>query len=133
MSNREERSLSAPIVFVNGRRMKVVPKSVSNQLPGSAKVRSMSAGGGDVEMVYGIDYSTMVCSVKFKLPNTAESVEFALDQNQARDAGVRTTIKIVEETTQQSYDQCTLVTQIEIPRDPEGEIDFEYQGRYTGA
>jgi hypothetical protein len=133
MALREERSLSAPIVFIDGRRMKVIPKSVSNEIPGSAKVRAVSAGGGDVEMVFGIDLEDMVCAIKFKLPNTAEYAEFAKDVAARRQSGDRSTIRIVEDTIQDVYDQCTCVNKISIPREPEGEIELEYMGRYLAA
>ena len=95
MSIREERTLSAPTVFLDGRRLKVVPSSVSHELPFEAKVRAVSAGAGAVEMVYGIDISAGACKVAFELATTQEYAELAMDYTARRISGDRSTIKIV--------------------------------------
>lgn len=133
MANREERTLSAPIVFLNGRRLKIIPNSCMHELPGEAKVRAVSAGGGTVEIVYGIDLEAMACKVEFELPATAEYVELAQDVAARRVDGDTSTIKIVEDTAQFHYDQMSLVNKLEIPHEPEGKIKFEYQGRYSAV
>lgn len=134
MAIREERTLSAPTIFLDGRRLKIIPNSCMHELPFEAKVRAVSAGGGAVEMVYGVDLEAGACKVEFELPCTAEYVELAQDYASRRvgNSG-SSTIRIVEETEQFHYDQMTLVNKIEIPHEPEGKIKFEFEGRYAAV
>lgn len=133
MAAREERTLSAPTVMLDGKRLKVIPNSVTHEFPGTAEVRAVSAGGTAVEMVYGIDITEYRCSVKFDLPATAEYSELARDYAARRDGEERSTIRIVEDTDQVVYDQCTLVNKMELAREPEGKISFEFVGRFNDA
>lgn len=133
MAMREERTLSAPILFLDGRRLKVIPNSVKHEVPGEAKVRAVSAGGGAVEMVYGVDIEAYACKVEFELAATQEYAELAMDYAARRTNGERTTIKIVEDTAQFHYDQLTLTNKIEIPHEPEGKIKFEFMGRFAAV
>lgn len=129
MAAREERALSNPIIFLDGRRIKIMPNSATHELPYSRSVRAVSAGGNSIDMVYGVNVEDGACTVKFETPNTAEYVELAeayADPNREP-----STIKIVEDTKQFFYDQMSLTTKIEIPRETEGAISFEFMGRYA--
>lgn len=130
MAIREERSLSAPTVFLDGRRLKIIPNSLTHDLPGEAKVRAV-ASGNTTEMVHGIDLEADVCTIAFELANTAEYRELALDYIARRKSGETSTVKIVEDGAQDVYDQCILTNKVNMPRDTEGKIKIELMGRYS--
>jgi hypothetical protein len=131
MANRESRALSTPIIYLDGRRLKIISNSCMAEIPGAMDVRSVSAGGGAVEMVRGFNIEEMKCKVEFELANTAEYAELAMDYAANRIFSDPSTIKIVEDPLQMHYDQMSLVNKPEIPFKPDGTIKFEFHGRFS--
>lgn len=129
---KEVRALSAPAIYLDGKRIKIIPGSLKADLPGMVKGRAVSSGGGSVDMVYGYDVEADACKIVFEVANTAEMAELAADYSARRRTTQISTLKIVEQTAQFSYDTVLMTDKIEIPFDADGKIKLEFMGRYVG-
>lgn len=129
---RETRALSAPMIYLDGFRVKIIPNTLSAEMPGEVKSRAVSAGGGSIEIVHGYDAEASVCKVKFEVANTAENVDLAKDYKARAKITATSTIRIDEDTEVLHFDSMVLGNRIEIPYEPDGKITFEFNGRYVG-
>lgn len=130
---REIRTLSDPAIYVDDRRLKIIPNSCSVELPGEVKSRAVSAGGGAYDIVHGVDAEAFVCTVKFDLAYTRENLEFVLDYKARAQIIDVSTLKIVDGTSQLIYDRMILTNKIEATHEAEGKISLEWMGRFTGV
>lgn len=129
---KEVRALSAPAIYLDGRRLKIIPNSCTAELPGEIKSRAVSAGGGSVDIVHGYDVEADVCKVKFDVANTGEMVEVVQDYKAKAKRIDLSTLKIVEDTLQLVYDRMVLTNRVEVPYEADGKITLEFMGRYAG-
>lgn len=129
---KEVRALSAPAVYLDGRRIKIIPNSFKAELPDEIKSRAVSAGGGAIAIVHGLDLEQAVCKVSFDVANTGEMVELIQDYKAKARRMETSTLKAVEDTLQLSYDQLVLTNRVEVPYEAEGKITLEFMGRYAG-
>lgn len=129
MSVRETRALSTPIVLLDNVRIKILPNSLTVTDPGEAKGRAVSAGGGSVDLVYGFDASTEIATISFEVANTAEMVELKKDYAARRKRVQTSTLLVIEEGLQTSYDTVLMTKQSDTPYEVEGKIKLEFQGR----
>lgn len=132
-TRREIRALTAPIIYLDGKRLKILPNSCTAELPGEVKGRAVSAGAGAVDAVYGYNVEEELCKIKFEVANTAENVEIALDYNNRARLTTTSTLRIVEETVQLNYTRVVKVNKTEIPFETDGKITFELQGIMLAA
>ncbi|MEQ8823844.1 MAG: hypothetical protein RIC14_05675 [Filomicrobium sp.] len=132
-TSRELKTLSAPAVFLDGIRLKVIPNSVTAELPGETKSRAVSAGGGAYDLVKGVDVEQFVCIIKMDVANTAEMKELAEDYKARANTVTTSTLKLIEDPTQLSYDRVTLDNKPELAFEAEGVISLEFSGRYLAV
>lgn len=130
---RELKTLSAPAVYLDGRLIKVIPNSVKAELPGETKTRAVSGGGGAYDVVKGVNVEEYICKVQFDVASTAEMIELVQDYKARANAVVASTLKLVEDPLQLSYDRMTLDNKPEIGFEAEGNISLEFTGRYAGV
>lgn len=71
-----QRLIAAPYVEVNDVKIAVYGNSVvvDEGLP-DINVTAMSSGGGSVETLHGVDVTTAVGMIKFKIPSTQETAD----------------------------------------------------------
>jgi hypothetical protein len=130
---REVKTLSAPAVFLDGRRLKIIPNSCTAELPGGNNARAVSAGGDAYDIVHGVDVEQFVCMVKFDVAYTTENLELIEDYKAKANAVETSTIKLVEKPVQLSFDRMILSNKIELPFEAEGSISLEFSGRYAAV
>jgi hypothetical protein len=126
----QTRVLSTPAVYVTGRIVKIVPNSLRQKIPGENNVRAMSAGGGTVEIVYGINAEKLIGEVSFEVANTAENAEMIRSWRNNSNNGVTETVRIVEKTAQYAYDTMVLANEPEQEFKSDGNIKCEFRGRH---
>lgn len=124
--------LSTPKILVDGRVVKVVPNSVKMQIPGEAKPRGMSAGGGAIEIVVGVDASTLMSKVSFSVAATAENVEMIRGWKDKTLNYEASTVQIVHRGNQYPYEQMYMSNAPDVAMEAEGSIDVEWMGKYVG-
>lgn len=130
---KEIKTLSDPAIYVDGKRLKIISNSCTAEMPGEVASRAVSAGGGAIAIVHGVNTEAYVCMVRFDLANTAENMEFVLDyKERARTVSV-STLQIVEDSVQLNYDTMILTNKVEASFDSEGVISVEFSGRYAGV
>lgn len=128
---KELKTLSAPAVYIDGRRVKIIPNSCTAELPGEVKTRAVSAGGDAYDVVHGVDVEAYYCAVKFDVANTGEMVELVQDYKSRARRIETSTIKLVEDGTTLNYDRMVLSNKLEIQFSAEGNISLEWHGRYS--
>lgn len=127
----QTRVLSTPAIYVSGVLVKIVPNSAEMGLGNGSNPRAMSAGGGAIEIVNGIDATRLISSVKFDIAATAENVAMVRGWiNNANNGGTET-IRVVEVTDQYSFDQMFLKGDMKAAMRSDGNISCDWEGRYV--
>jgi len=124
----QTRVLSDPGVYVGGRLVAVIPNSVTEREPGEVSVRAVSAGGGAVQHVSGLNVEEMVGRVSFELPTTGENVELVEGWRANSNAGFPTTVQVITQTRQSDYSDMWMTEAPEINYEPEGTIEVTFEG-----
>lgn len=124
----QTRVLATPQVFVGGQLVKVIADSVTEVAPGSTAVRAVSAGGGVVAHVSGLNVEDMKGVVSFEMATTAENVQFVQKWRDDSNRGLPTTVQIIEETHQSDYELMWLTEAPEIAFAAEGNISVTFEG-----
>jgi hypothetical protein len=125
------RVVGTPAVYISGVLIPVVPNSVSYKGGGERNVRAMSAGGNSVEVVVGVDASKMLAEVHFELPSTPENIRLAEQISANANNGKAETIMLVDKGFQKAFDQMVRSNEDDIQLKSDGNIKFEYKGRYA--
>lgn len=130
---RQSKALSTPRVVVDGTVIPVVPNSVKATIPGEIAVRAMSAGGGAIQIVSGVDAETLKSKVSFSLANTVANVALVRGWKAAVvDSGFGVAIRLEEKAGSYAYTNMILTNENEIGFESEGSIDCEFEGDYQG-
>lgn len=133
VTSREVKTLSAPAVFLDGLRLKIIPNTCTAELPGEISTRAVSAGGGAYDIVHGVNVEAFTCMVKFEIANTAEMVELIEDYKARANTVTLSTLKLVEDAIQLTYDRMLLTNKIELSFEAEGSIPVEFTGRFVAV
>lgn len=131
-TQREVKTLSDPIIYLDGRRILALPNKTTVELPGEVSTRSVSAGGGSHSVVHGYNVEEAHCVVKFSVANTKANQELVLDYKAKQKNIDLSTIKVVEDDSAMNYDTMVLQNKTELGYEAEGEIALEFGGRYAG-
>lgn len=127
----QTRVLSTPAIYVSGVLIKIVPNSASMKIPGEVSVRSMSAGGGVVEIVAGVNAEKLIGEVGWEMAATAENVAAIRAWRERANNGLSETIRVVELADQYAYDTMFLSNEPDVAFKPDGNIKCEWKGRYV--
>ena len=127
----QTRNLSAPAIYVSGVLMKIIPNSGEMGLGNGSTPRAVSAGGGAIEIVNGIDVGRLMSRVKFEIAATAENVEIVRGWINAANNGASETIEISELGNQYSFDQMFLKGEMNAAMRSDGNITCDWEGRYV--
>lgn len=131
MSSYQTKQLSTPRVIVDGVVIPVVPNSVTVRIPGDSKVRAMSAGGGSVQAVHGVDASTLIGHVKFDIPSTAQNADRVRAWKANMLNGIGMTVNVIEDTVQFPHQNMHLTKETSVAMTADGNISCEFEGQYT--
>lgn len=127
-TTREVRVLSNPTVYLDGRKIKVLPNKTKVELPGEVKTRAVSAGGGAISIVHGYDVEQSWVKVTFEVANTAEQMALVKDYTARRAVINLSTLRLVEDTEQTIVTDAVLANKPEVAYEAEGSITLEFHG-----
>ena len=116
---------STPAFYISGVLVPVVPNSVMYKNGGERNVRAMSAGGGSIAVVVGIDASKMLSEVHVEIPTTNENITFVESMFAKANNGDAETIMIVDKGFQRSFDQMVLANEPDFALKSDGSIKLE--------
>lgn len=120
--------LSTPKVLVDGRIIKIIPNSCVYEPGGETNIRAVSAGGGTVDIVAGVNAEEMVSTVSFEVAHTAEMSDFVRAQRAKANRGESVTIRIVEATQQFAFAPMYLQNKPSLEFKADGSVKMEYKG-----
>ena len=124
----QTRTISTPKVFVNGVVWAIKPNSFEYNLPGETKVRAMSAGGGAVQIVAGLDAEALKGKVKFAVAATTQMIRRVAELKAATNAGTASTIRAMEGPWGQAWQNMFLANDTAVKLEAEGVIELEFEG-----
>lgn len=127
----EMNAISDPTVRVNGNTIQVVPNSVKMTIPGETTVRAMSAGGGQIVPVAGLNAEELKGMVGFGLPNTPAAIKAAREWRASTNAGQPVSITIEDRNAQFSFQYMFMTSKVEVPFEHDGTMDIEFEGSYV--
>lgn len=126
------KTLSTPKVLVDDVVIPVVPNSVVVTIPGDAKVRFMSAGGGSGQIVTGVNAETLIGKVKMEIPATQQNADLVRKWKANMLNGISSTVNIVELDGQFPFQQMQLTKDTDVHFKGDGNIPIEFEGMYVG-
>lgn len=127
----QTRVLSDPSIFIDGKSIKIVPNSAEMGLGNGSNPRAVSAGGGAIEIVNGIDASRLMSAVKFDIASTAENVAMVREWIDNANRGGQATILVKEVSGQYAFDQMFLKGDMRAAMRSDGNITCDWEGRYV--
>ncbi|MDX2308083.1 MAG: hypothetical protein NW216_07590 [Hyphomicrobium sp.] len=124
----QTRQLSTPKIFVNGVVWPIKPNSFKRAVPGETKVRAMSAGGGAVNIVAGLNAEELKAKVSFTVANTKQML-LRVEALMARtNRGEASTVRIVDGAYQKAFVTMYVTNKPEASFEAEGDIEIEMEG-----
>ncbi len=127
----QTKQLSAPTVLIDGVVWPIVPNSCVVRIPGDAKVRAMSAGGGAVQTVVGVNVESLVGHVKFEIAATAQNTDRVRALKQRMLDAIYSTVNIAEDTVQFAFQTMAMTKDTEAHFKADGNINIEMEGQYV--
>lgn len=127
----QTKQLSAPTVMIDGTVWPIVPNSCVVRIPGDAKVRAMSAGGGAVQTVVGLNVETLVGHVKFEIANTAQNFDRVRALKQRLVNADYSTVTVTEDTVQFAFQTMAMTKDTEAHFKADGNINVEMEGQFV--
>lgn len=113
-------------VIINNKAVPVVPNSVLRRKGrGEITVQTQSLGAGNVDTVHSIDNTTAKSYFKFSMKPTQENMDMidAWKLNIAANV-----IRYVGETSNEIFEQMSVINEPEYPDSNDGVIDIEFEG-----
>lgn len=128
MALADTRTLSSPLVRINGRSVSIIPESLKRTIaPGERKVRTTSAGPA-LAIVVGTNLEEKKAKVQFDLANTASNQRLVEELAALADQGIPATLEVIEATKQVYYEQMFLTNNPEGEHKSDGNIPLEFEG-----
>ena len=125
----DTQTLSTPKLLVDGVVWQYIPNTMEIHIPGEAKVRAVSSGGGSTSTVSGFDASTNIGHIKFDMPYTARNRDraYALKQNMKK--GIGSVIQVVyDDNVQDVFTNMQTTKGTTGHAKADGNITFEFEG-----
>lgn len=129
MAAYQTKQLSTPKVIVDGVVFAIVPNSCEIRVPGESKVRAMSAGGGAVQIVQGLNAETLLGHVKFDVPATAQNADRVRSLKEKMKRGELVTVNVVEDEVSFPHQDMGLTKDTMIHAKSDGNITLEFEGQ----
>ena len=131
MSTYQTKQISTPKVLIDGETIMIVPNSLEIRVPGEAKVRAVSAGGGSVQAVTGLNAETLIGHVKFDIAATAQNADRARRWKQKMYTGEGMTFNAIEDGIQFPHQNMHMTKETVIHAKSDGNISIEMEGDAT--
>ena len=128
MAAAQTKQLSTPKVIVDGVTIPIVPNSCEIRVPGESKVRAMSAGGGSIQVVTGLNAESLIGHVKFDIAATAQNAARVRAWKENMRTGILSTVNVVEDGVQFPHQDMTLTKDTVIKASADGNISLEWEG-----
>lgn len=128
MAAYQTKQLSTPKVIVDGVTIAIVPNSCEIRVPGESKVRAMSAGGGSVQVVQGINAETLIGHVKFDIAATAQNADRIRAWKAKMIKGELVTVNVVEDGVQFPHQDMGLTKDTLLHLKSDGSVTCEFEG-----
>jgi hypothetical protein len=126
------RVLSTPQISVNGQVWPIIPNSLTVRIPGEAKVRAVSVGGGGVQSVFGIDATNLIAHVRFMIANTAQNYDRVRAVKAAMVAqNTPATLHIADPDEPLSFQNMLFSKDTEASWKADGDIPVEFEGDWV--
>lgn len=125
------RVLSTPHVLVNGQTWAIIPNSLTVRLPGDAKVRAVSVGGGNTEPVVGLDATNLLAHIKFEVANTAQNMDRVRKVKADMIDGIYATVNIADPDSPMAFQQMVFSKDTEASWKADGMIPVEMEGAFV--
>lgn len=127
----QTRVLSTPSVYVSGVLVAIVPNTCTIKYGGEVNVRAMSAGGGVIQVVAGVNAEKMLSDVAFELASTPANWYLVQQWKSNSNNALSETILVAEGSAgdSQSFDTMFLTNEPELPYKSDGNIKLEWKGR----
>lgn len=129
MAAYQTKQLSTPKIIVDGVTIAIVPNSCEIRVPGESKVRAMSAGGGSVQVVQGINAETLIGHVKFDIAATAQNADRVRGWKARMLRGELVTLNVVEDGVQFPHQDMGMTKDTLIHAKSDGNITCEWEGQ----
>lgn len=129
MAAYQTKQLSTPKVIIDGVVVAVVPNSCEVRIPGESKMRAMSAGGGSVQIVQGLNAETLIGHVKFDIPATAQNADRVRGWKERMKRGDLFTVNVVEDAVSFPHQDMGLTKDTMINMKSDGNITCEFEGQ----
>ena len=120
--------LSTPGVYVDGQLIKVVPNSVRMPEPGERMVMAVSAGGGSVSHVVGVNAESLKGSVSFAMYVTGETIAAVEGWVAKANRAEPVTISVVSAARTSSFENMWLTETPEFAHETEGQVELTFEG-----
>lgn len=127
----QTKQLATPTFIVDGVVIPIVPGTCTVRVPGDAKVRAMSAGGGATQAVAGLDAASLVGHVKVEIPNTAQNADRVRGWKAGLISGVGQAIIIADPEIQFPHENMKMTKDTELQFKADGNISCEWEGDYV--
>jgi len=127
----QNRVISTPGIYISDVLISISPNSGSMKWGGETDVRTVSAGGGAVDIVYSVNAERMLAEVKFELPVTAGNVKAVRQWKANANNGMSETVRVVDIADQFAFDQMFLANEPEMRLSADGKMSCEFKGRYV--
>ena len=131
MAIENTKTIATPKVYVNGVVWAIKPGSFEFNLPGETKVRAMSAGGGAVQIVAGLDAESLKGKVKFTVAATKQMIDRVRAIKAAANDGTPATLRATDPPWAQAWQNMFLMNATDVKLEAEGAIDLEFEGEYV--
>jgi len=125
------RVLSTPQIIVNGQVWPIIPNSLVVRIPGDAKVRAVSAGGGATDTVYGVDATNLLAHVKFEVANTAQNYDRVRKVKSDMIDGITATVQIADPDEPLAFQLMVFSRDTEASWKADGMIPIEFEGSWV--
>lgn len=127
----QTRVLSDPSIYISGVLIKIVPNSAEMGLGNGSNPRAVSAGGGSIAIVNGIDASRLMSRLKFDIASTPENVALVRGWINTANNGGSETALVKEVGDQYAFDTMFLKGEMNAQMRSDGNISCDWEGRYV--
>lgn len=122
------RAISTPSVIINNIPIGIVPNSLKfTEGFGEQTMRTQSAGGGTVDVVYSLNAESLMSKVSFEMINTAENVALARGWKSNLNDNA---ISLIDSATgfSRNFANMALTTDYEVNLGADTTISIEFMG-----
>lgn len=122
------RAISTPSVIINNIPVSIIPNSLKyTEGLGEQTMRTQSAGGGSVDVVYSVNAESLMSTLSFEIINTAENIQLARGWKSNRNDNA---ISLIDNATgfSRNFANMALTSNYEVNLGSDTTIAIEFMG-----